>query len=205
MLDYFKDLNSIQSTYLYISIFSSVIFLVQTVFTFIDLGEGFELDADFDGEIDADLSTSIGLPFKIFTVRGIIGFLLLFGWSGFLFSKNGFENYLTIILSILCGFIMMLIIGLIYYFGEKLGESGNISLDNAIGKEGQVYIPIPEGNSGTGKISIIINESLQVLDAITYKGELKSGDIVKVIDVLNDKLVVEKINNNEKENEDDTN
>src|SRR5690554_2798937 len=192
MLDYFRNLSSVETTYFYISLFSTIIFVLQSVFTFLDLGEGFDLDSDFDGEIDGDLSTSIGLPFKLFTVRGIIGFFMLFGWSGFLFSKNGLNFYLTFILSLLCGSLMMLIISLIYYFVEKLGESGNISLKDTVGKEGQVYIPILKGNSGTGKVSIIINESLKELDAITYKEELKSGDIVKVVDVVNDKIVVEK-------------
>lgn len=199
MLDYFKNLNSLQSTYLYIAIFFTVLFIVQAVFTFLDLGEGFDVDADLDGEVDLDLSSSLGLPFKLFTIRGIIGFFLLFGWSGFLFSKSGLKFPITFILSFLCGLIMMVIIGLIYYLFEKLTESGNVSLEDAIGKEAQVYIPIPEGNSGIGKVHIIINEALREIEAITYKEALKSGEMVKVVNVVNNKLVVEKNKNGEKD------
>lgn len=193
VFDYFKDLSAIQSGYFYVALFSTVLFLLQAVFTFIDLGDHFELDHNFDGEVDGDFSDGFGLPFHLFTIRGIIGFFMLFGWSGFLFSKNDMNFLGTFIISFLCGFIMMLIIALIYYFADKLGESGNVELSSAIGREGEVYIPIPGENSGTGKISIILNNSLKELDAVTYHETLKSGEVVKVTKILNDKLVVEKV------------
>ncbi len=199
MLEYFKDLNGLQATYFYVALFSSVLFILQSIFTFLDLGDHFELDTNFDGDVDVDWSESLGLPFHLFTIRGIIGFFMLFGWSGFLFSKKDMHFVLTFFLSFLCGLIMMFVIALIYHFADKLGESGNVYLKSAIGKQGEVYIPIPEKNSGTGKVTVVLNDSLKELDAITYNDALKSGDIVKVIDVLNDKLVVEKINKNEGE------
>lgn len=195
MLDYFKNLTTDQTVYFYIALFSTVLFLLQTIFTFVDLGDGVDFDSDFDGEVDTDLSGTLGFPFNLFTIRGIISFFVLFGWSGFLFSKAGLKIGWTIVLSLICGFIMMVLVGFIYYLAEKLGVSGNYELKDAIGKIGEVYIPIPEKNSGTGKITVIVNNSLKELDAITYNERLNYGDVIKVIDVINEKLVVEKVNN----------
>ncbi len=201
LFDYFKDLNGMQTMYFYIALFFTVLFILQSVFTFLDLGDSIDFDTDLDGDVDADFSGSFGFPFQLFTIRGFIGFFLLFGWSGLLLSKNGMNEALAFFIAFLCGLAMMVITGLLYYFVRKLNQSGNVNIKNAIGKKAEVYIPIPEHNTGTGKVSIILNNAWKELDAITYDEKLNSGDIVTVIDSLNDKLVVKKINKNEKENE----
>ncbi len=194
MLEYFRNLSTFENSYLYIAVISSILFVVQSLFTFLDLGSHFEMDQNFDGHVDFDLAHAFGLPFNLFTIRGIIGFFILFGWTGLIVSKSGTNPLLTLLIALACGFAMMIMIGFIYYMVNKLGESGNVNIKSSIGKEGEVYIPVPGENTGTGKVSIIINDSLKELDAITLGGTINYGEIVKVVNVLNDKLVVEKIN-----------
>lgn len=188
MFQYFKDLTPVESGYFYIALVCSVLFVVQSMFTFLDVGDNFEVDNS-----DFDFSEGFGLAIHLFSIRGIIGFFMLFGWSGLVFSKEGMAPIVVFLIAFLCGFAMMVIISLIYYFANKLGESGNVDIKNSIGKECEVYIPIPGNNNGTGKVSIILNNSLKELEAISLHGEIKSGEIVQVVNVLNDKLVVKKI------------
>lgn len=199
MFDYFKNLTTEQSIYFYVALFFSVIFILQTVFTFLDLGDSIDIDADFDSEVDISLGDSIGLPFQLFTIRGIIGFFLVFGWSGFLLSKNNVHPILTFILAFVFGAITLVLVALIYSLALKLETDGTTKLKNAIGKEAEVYLPIPANNTGYGKIHVVISGALREVDAITYGEDLTTGEVVRVVQVLNDKVVVEKIKNSEGE------
>jgi len=199
VFDYFKNLTTEQSIYFYVALFFSVIFILQTVFTFLDLGDSIDIDADFDSEVDISLGDSIGLPFQLFTIRGIIGFFLVFGWSGFLLSKNNVHPILTFILAFVFGAITLVLVALIYSLALKLETDGTTKLKNAIGKEAEVYLPIPANNTGYGKIHVVISGALREVDAITYGEALTTGEVVRVVQVLNDKVVVEKIKNSEGE------
>ena len=64
-----------------------------------------------------------------------------------------------------------------------------------LGQTGVVYIRIPKKGEGQGKITMTIQERFSELDAITYGDEdLKPSTVVRVVDLVNDLLVVEKEN-----------
>lgn len=196
--EFFDSMNGVQTTYFIIGVVGTVLFLLQTVFTFIDIGETFDLDADFDGEVDADLGfLGISLPLHLFSIRGIISFILVFGWAGFGLIRSGMNSWYAFLLALLCGFVMMLIISLIYFGVGKLSSSGNVDLKDAIGRQGEVYLTIPKGNDGMGKVHLVMNGSLKEYDAVTEKESIPTGEVVKVVDIVNDKLVVERKNRSE--------
>ena len=74
-----------------------------------------------------------------------------------------------------------------------LQSSGNIRMDNAVGRQGRVYLTIPPG--GTGKAEVSVQGRLRVFDAVSAGGEaLATGALVRVSGVRGgDVLVVEKI------------
>jgi membrane-bound ClpP family serine protease len=192
--EFLNSLTSFEKAYFYIALAGTLFFLLQSVFTFLDLGETFNLDSDFDGEMDTDIGfLGLSMPFHLFTIRGIIGFIMLFGWAGLGFSKSGMSPLNTFLIALLSGFAMMLIIALIYYSISKLKEDGNEDLETSIGKEAQVYLTIPANSQGFGKIHLVMSGSLREYEAITMEEEpINSGQVVKVVRVINDKLVVEK-------------
>lgn len=194
MISWLDNTTTMGSVYFYIALFFSIIFVVQTILTFVGMGDSFELDADFDGEVDVDVDASefLGLPFHLFSIRGIIGFFMMFGWVGYSMETSKINSVLTFIVAFLVGCLMLLIIGLIYYFVEKLGESGNVDLRTSVGKTGEVYLPIPANRTGHGKVHITLNESLREIDAVTDGELIRSGEEVKVVEVLNNLLIVTK-------------
>lgn len=194
MIEYLNNFSPVEKGYFYIGLGGLIFFILQSVFTFLDLGDSFDADADMDGDVDSDFSWfGLGLPFNLFTIRGIISFIMLFGFSGVAFSKLDLSFIVVFLLAFLCGFIMMTIVALIYYMAMKLGESGNVTIKDSIGKQCEVYLKIPSNNTGIGKVHIVLNDSLKELDAITLGEEIKSGNLVEVTDIINDKLVVKKI------------
>lgn len=184
-----------ENAYFYIAIAATVFFFLQSVFTFLGVGDNFELDADFDGELDLDAGAIDGLSmtFHLFTVRGIIAFFMLFGWSGFILTNAGYEPGWVLFFALLAGFVMLLLVALVYYFFKKIEQEGNMKIEDAIGKQGTVYIPIPKRNEGLGKVQIIVGESLRTLDAISKDQPIKTGQQVKVVGVINEMLEVEEM------------
>jgi membrane-bound ClpP family serine protease len=186
----------LSNAYFYLAVGASAFFILQAIFTFIGIGD------NFDAEIDADVDFTDGLSMTLhlFTIRGIISFFMVFGWSGFILTQSNVLGGVAIFfISLGTGTIMLLLIALVYYLFEKLSQQGNVDLRQAIGKQGSVYIPIPKRNEGMGKIQIILSESLKTLDAIAKDKPISTGSQVKVVGVINEMLEVEEITNKEEE------
>jgi membrane protein implicated in regulation of membrane protease activity len=194
---WWNSINSFEQVFWYIAVPFSVILVIQMILTFSgisggssDIGSGVH-----DGNISSEHhSGDLGQSFQFFTLRNFIAFFTIFGWSGITCINLGLSNILTVIISVVSGFIAMIIISLLFYFITKLAESGNSDIKDAIGKTGKVYIPIKANSTNTGKIQISYGGSLREVNAITKGSEdLTTGTLVKVMDNIGETtLIVEK-------------
>ena len=94
MKEFFANMDGTQQFYWYIASGASVIFIIQTIMTFVGADADTGVDADFDGNLDGGDS-----PFQLFSLRNLINFLLGFGWAG-VSLYNVIEN--NILLAIRC-------------------------------------------------------------------------------------------------------
>ncbi len=133
------------------------------------------------------------VKFKFFTIRGIVAFFTLFGWAGILTKLAGGNDIVALITATGSGLIVMFLIALIFSFLTRLSESGNIDINNAINCTGKVYLTIPAEESGEGKVQIIIQDSVREYNAITIGETLPTGTKIKVIGIIKEKLLVEKL------------
>lgn len=181
----------IQKVYWMIAIPFTLIFVLQLIFSFI-VGDA---DHDASGHADSTVDSDHGMPFQFFTLKNLTAFFTIFGWSGIACINAGLGNGVSILISVICGLVMMLIMASIFYFMSKLVETGNLEIKNAIQKTGTVYIPIPASRTGQGKIQVKVQSALRELDAVTDDNEIiKTGTLVVVTEVLdNNILVVKKI------------
>ncbi|MEM9679153.1 MAG: hypothetical protein AAF901_02415 [Bacteroidota bacterium] len=188
MLDWFSNLEFIPKLYWIIAITGSLIFTIVMIMTFIGG------DADDLGDADAEIESDTGIGFQFITFKNLVGFFTIFGWSGIGCIEAGFPNYLTFIVSFFSGLLMMTIMAAMFYFMAKLADSGTLDYKNAIDAIGEVYLTIGPNRSSMGKVSVRVQGSLRELEALTDSfTELKSGTIVKVIDVTpNGILIVDK-------------
>jgi len=128
--------------------------------------------------------------FRVFTVRGIIAFFAVFGWTGAALA-NGFDFYISMTLAFLAGLVAMLVIAYILYSMTKLQSSGNIQYENCIGKVGEVYLTVPPKKQGRGKVTLTVQERLIEVNAITLEElPIKSGESVSVRTMLSDHTAV---------------
>jgi hypothetical protein len=190
--DWWSSLNGIQQVFWGISIIFSILFVIQFVLSLIGLD--FDADTDFDvsGDIDTDAGSDYSLDpsFTLFSVRSIIAFFTFFGWTGVLALNAGMGTMMAVIMASVSGFAAMAMVGYMMYMFSKLGESGNVDVNDALFQTGEVYLTIPEGKSGQGKVHINIQGVLKEMDAITEGRKLSTGSTIRVIEVLDESVLV---------------
>ncbi len=185
---WWNNLSTMQQIYWLVTIPATLLFLIQLVLTFI----GGDLSGD-TGDIDADYDADHGMGFHFITVKNMIAFFALFGWTGLAAIDSGLASFLILLISSISGLVMMLIMASIYYFMSKLNSSGTLKMKNAIGKIGNVYISIPAKKGGLGKVQVKVQGGLRTLEAMTEELEdIKTGSIIEVADVINDQILLVK-------------
>ena len=190
LVEFWESLIIGQQIFVCIAIPATILLVIQTVMMLIGLGTG---DADLDGdgipdELDAPVDES-DVPdgdLAFFTLRGIISMLCIMGWSGLVFLDPSLSIPLPlgILISFALGVAALVLVAFAMRGISKLQSSGNLDLRNAIGKVGQVYIPIPANATAAGKINITVQEKYSEFSAITMGDEpLTTGMYVRVIAV----------------------
>lgn len=184
-----QSLELIGKIYWSIALPFSLLFILQIIMTFF-LGDvdGVEADGDSDASVDGDA----GIDFQFLTIKNLVAFFTIFGWTGIacLDSEMGIGK--TVIISFLAGLVMMVIMASIAYFMGKLVDNGALNLNNAIGKVGSIYLTIPAKRGGLGKVQIKV-QGLQTLDAMTdFEEDLHTGAIIEVVEILNNEILVVK-------------
>jgi hypothetical protein len=185
MMEWFQELPSFQKTYWIITGISTFIFLLVLITTLMGA------DSDDIGDVDAEMDADTGAGFQFFTLKNLVAFFAIFGWSGISSIDAGNSKSMTIIISIFCGLLMMFVMAALFYYISKLTSSGTLKMENALNSIGEVYLTVGANRSRTGKIQIKIQGALRELEALTdYDEDLKQGKIIKVIEVTNNGLLI---------------
>ncbi len=188
--DWWSSLDGTQQMFWGISIIFSVLFIIQFVLSLI----GLDFDSDTDFEVNTDTDTeggySLDPSFTLFSVRSIIAFFTFFGWTGILALNAGMGTTMAVVMASAAGFAAMAVVGYMMYLFSKLGESGNVDLNDALFQIGEVYLTIPAGKRAQGKIHINIQGVMKEVDAITEGKTLSTGSRIRVVDILDDNLLV---------------
>lgn len=187
-MDFLETADPFLKALWYVTLPTTLIFVIQTLLTFTggDASDG--LDADFDG----DLSHASG-PFQLFTFRNLIHFLLGFGWTGVGFYQTIPNKILLLIVAMTIGLGLVGLFFVIIRQIRKLNQDNTMRIENAIGKIAHVYLTIPARQNGHGKVHVSIQNTLRELNAVTNEPKIiPTGASVKVIDTLaNGTLIVE--------------
>ncbi|MCF6364617.1 MAG: NfeD family protein [Bacteroidales bacterium] len=182
---WWDNLSALQKVHWGIALPSTVIFVIQLIMTLTG-GDGHDGDLDHDGDH--------GDGMNIFSVKSVLAFLMFYGWSGLAAIEKGNLAWWGVSgISLVVGLVMMLFTAWLFFMLLKLQESGTMKIENAIGKEGEVYLTIPAKKNGNGKIQIIIQGGYKTLDAITEDIEdIEIGTFIEVVDIVNDTLIVKR-------------
>ncbi|MCI6492723.1 MAG: hypothetical protein MSA02_02675 [Bacteroidales bacterium] len=193
MTEWWTSLDLFMKILWSIAIATSLIFIIETILTFIGIDH--EIDADFDTSMDGGFESEPSM--NLYTFRNLVNFLLGMSWTAILLKEKIVSTALLMVIAVAVG--VMLVAAVMYMFKwlSKMQQSGNIDVYKcAVGCIGKVYLTIPAQRKGAGKVQITINEAVREYDALTdSENELKTGASIKVIEVLDSStLLVEEMN-----------
>ncbi len=134
-----------------------------------------------------------GSGLHLFTLQGLVAFFAVFGWAGLLMLKADVQPVASVVLAIVCGFVAMVLIALLMRSMLRLQSDGTLDIRNALGKSGTVYLPIHEKRSQSGKVSLMVQDRLVEMDAVTDGDEvIPTGAEVTVVGISNGNTLVVK-------------
>ncbi len=179
-----------------ITLSASLIFVIQSIMTFVGLGGEDGFDGDFSTDFD-DLSTLEADPgMNLYTFRNLVNFLLGFGWTAILLRDRIASVAWLMVLAVLVGIALVAVVMYLFKWLNGMQQSGNIDVfRSAVGCQGRVYLTIPAERKGEGKVQITINGSVREYNAVTDGDAIKTGTPIQVVEVLNSNtLAVEELN-----------
>ncbi|GHU71491.1 hypothetical protein FACS189413_13280 [Bacteroidia bacterium] len=184
-MEWFNSLDAGLKTYWMIAGIASLIFVIQTIMTFVGMDSSVDFDTDFsDTEVHADAS------YPFFSIRNLINFFLGFGWGGVCFY-NTFESKVWIAFAaVLTGLVLVLIFVFIFKQMLRLKRDNTFKISETVGKTANVYLVIPENKSGKGKIQISVRGAFHEIDAQTNGEHIPTGSIIQVDAVIDSQTVL---------------
>ena len=176
-----------------VTLAASVIFIIQSVLTFI--GADADSSMEFDTDADTDLSNIDGGS-NLYTFRNFVNFFLGFGWTAIILEPKVKSTAVVVIVSVLVGLALVTLVMYMFKWLYSMQQSGNINVfKSAVGCQGKCYLRIPAERSGEGKVQINIQGAVREYDAVTDGDEIKTGASVKVVEAIDgNTLLVEELN-----------
>lgn len=192
IMDWWDSLSVIAQAFYCVAIPATVVLIVQTVLMFIgfgnDDGELGGTDDGTDGDIPADGDASDAFEglegLRIFTIRGMVAFFVVFGWLGVSLERADVAVWLNVAISAVAGFVMMLALAWLMNLTMKLRSNGNTDNRNTVGTAGKVQLTIPAERSGEGKVHVMLQGTYVERNAVTDEAEpIPTGAEVVVVGV----------------------
>jgi hypothetical protein len=182
--DWWNSLSLVLRVYWLVAVPFTIFFLIQLITSFLGTDGPDDLP---DAEIEADH----GIGFQFFTLKNLVGFFTVFGWTGIACTESDLSLAATITISVLAGLAMMGIMAGLFYLLMQANADGTMKFQKAEGQVGEVYLSIHAKRGGIGKVQVKVMGVLRTLDAITDDAEdLKNGQIISVAKVLSNNILL---------------
>jgi hypothetical protein len=145
---------------------------------------GFESDASLDhGDLTAH---QLHWFYEMLSLRTISAALTFFGLVGKTSLAYGHSPAATLIYALLAGGAAMYVVYWLFKQIYKLQNAGNENVRHAIGLPATVYVPIPAGRAGTGKVMFRLQDRTVEYQAVTNEpSRLSTGEKVVIVGIVN--------------------
>jgi hypothetical protein len=187
---YMSDFTALEYFFLACAVVGGILFLFRLALFFLGGGDT-EVDVDAPGgEGGFDDTDS---SFRFLSVQSLSAFFLMFGLVGLALLREGVQEIAALIAAIAAGLFTVWVVSQIFVQMKKLQSDGTLKMENAINREGTVYLTIPE--DGTGQVRVVVQGGLRICDAVSADHQkIPTGASIRVVKIVSGKvLVVEKI------------
>ena len=190
MIEWLNSMDVMTRIFWAIALASSLIFVIQSVLTFVGAdadASGMDMDAGASVDDPSDMGTGMGL----LTFRNFVNFFLGFGWMALIMKEKTSSLSLVIIVSAIVGALLVVAVMMLFKWLGSMQETGNIDVyKSAVDCRGTVYLTVPAERRGEGKVQIVINNSVREYNAQTDGPELKTGASIRVVDIVNPNVLL---------------
>jgi hypothetical protein len=191
-----------ESVYFYAAVAGGTLLVLQTLLLILG-GVGHDMDTGADGHFGdfhhgglhhGDHGHQQAAFLKLLSLKALVGFVTFFGLTGLMGQAGGWTPTSTLVVAIGAGLMALYSIAWMMSALHRLQSSGTLNLKNAVGKLGKVYLRVPGGRRGTGKVTLAVQGRMVECKAITTGAELPTGAPVRVVAVeAADTLAVESL------------
>lgn len=178
MGDWWQALTGDLQIFYAIAFISSFFLLVQIAL----LAFGIGADVDIG---DEDPSSGF------LSIRTLTAFSFAFGWTGVLMKQADRSTALSVGVAIAAGLAVFLAVGFLWRSFAKLGESGSVDYQSAVGAHGTVYLTVAANRSKPGKVEVMVQGRMRVINALTESDEsLPAQAAITVVGVVDPSTVL---------------
>ena len=180
--------------YLACAAVGGTLLVIQFVTTVVGLG-GEDVDFDVGANVPDDLD--FGDPggdaavygstwiFAVISFKTLVAAFTFFGLAGMAGQAAGWTNISALFVALVAGLSAMFMVHWLMQGLHKLNHDGSVRIERAVGKRGTVYVPIPPGKEGEGKVQMRLQNRIVELKAVTSQTEkLPTGASVEVVQIL---------------------
>ena len=178
MGDWWQALTGDLQIFYAIAFISSFFLLVQIALLAFGIGADVEIG-------DEDPSSGF------LSIRTLTAFSFAFGWTGVLMKQADRSTAASVGVAIAAGLAVFLAVGLLWRSFAKLGESGSIDYQSAVGAHGTVYLTVAANRSKPGKVEVMVQGRMRVINALTESDEnLPAQAAITVVGVVDPSTVL---------------
>ena len=193
MQTWWGSLDPFMQTLWGIAIVASAVFIIQSIMTFVGMDSETNFDGDFDGDMSAD-GAGESTPFQLFTFRNLINFMLGFSWTAIALRASTESTSLMLVGGVVVGVLLVCVVMYLFKWMSGMQQSGTSEPEALVGCKGSVYLTIPAGRTGEGKVQITVRSAIREYNAMTDGDRLPNEAPIRVVAVLNGHTVlVEKV------------
>jgi hypothetical protein len=128
--------------------------------------------------------------FSLLTFRTVVAAVTFFGLAGMSAHKSELDPTTTLVIAFASGAGALVIVGYLMKALHRLKDDGTVRMERAVGTTGTVYLRVPGGKSGAGKVHLNVQNRTVECQAVTAGADaLPTGAKVVVVAVLTNDTV----------------
>lgn len=181
LADWWQTLSFAEQWFWGIGLISNALFAVYLV-------------AQFAGGHDADVHDAdvpdLDAGFTILSLRSLLAFGMFMGYTGVVALRLGGGWLIALLAGVAAGVLAAWLAWRLLRIILRLQSSGTLDMQNAIGQTGEVYLAIPAGQHGTGKVMLELQGALREMDAVSEEAAIPNGQPVLVVGLTDEGALI---------------
>lgn len=178
---WWQALSGAEQLFWAIGLISNALFAVYLIMQF---AGGHDTDVH-DGDVP-DLDAG----FTILSLRSLLAFGMFMGYTGVVALRLGGGWLTALIAGVAAGVLAAWMAWRLLRIILRLQSSGTLDMQNAIGQTGEVYLAIPAGMHGAGKVMVEVQGALREMDAVSEEVAIPNGQPVLVVGLTDEGALI---------------